>query len=83
MDFEALQKPGDPAILVCSINTASTMDTYTLNLQKDDITLMMSQGTSLVFNTSATENPYGLYVCTVEGSINNVSLLLEENGKAH
>ena len=34
-----------------------------------------------MFNASSSLNPYGVYICTIEQSIKNASLLLQESGE--
>ena len=66
-------------ILTCGVESDPNNDLL-FTLRKENITLI-SQRSSLMFNASSFTNPYGLYVCTLERSTKNVTLLLREHGK--
>ena len=76
----------DAAILACSINTSTGVSmnkSLLFTLTKNGKTLVTFWGASLVFNMSNSMNLriYGLYVCTIEKSGKNASLLLQESGE--
>ena len=73
------------AVLTCDFDSNALQGSTDLpqllfTLCKDSVTLT-SQRKSLVFNASNSMNPYGVYICTVEQSTKNTSLLLQESGK--
>ena len=73
------------AVLTCDFDSNALQGSTDLpqllfTLRKDSVTLT-SQRKSLVFNASNSMNPYGVYICTVEQSTKNTSLLLQESGK--
>lgn len=68
------------AVLTCGVDSNTLGSNLLFTLRKDNITLI-SQRKYLVFNASSFMNPYGVYICTVEQSTKNASLLLQERGK--